>query len=93
MPQNYIDSSSDTMDELWHTIKNSDLDEELEMLTRVAMEEERDNLHNRTRVHRCSIQGRTVINRGRIPGSTMTTSVKTLCTLPLNFRGGSTSFS
>ncbi|RWR94254.1 putative nuclease HARBI1 [Cinnamomum micranthum f. kanehirae] len=66
MSQNYTDSSSDTTDKLWHTVINSDSDEELQMLCRAALEEERENLRRRTRVHRGSIQGHAVIHRGRI---------------------------
>ena len=64
MSQNYTDFSSDTTDELWHTVINSNSDEELQMLCRAAMEEERENLRRRTRVHRGSIQGHAVIHRG-----------------------------
>ncbi|RWR87994.1 putative nuclease HARBI1 [Cinnamomum micranthum f. kanehirae] len=32
MSQNYTDSSSNTTDELWHTVINSDSDEELQIL-------------------------------------------------------------
>ncbi|RWR75069.1 putative nuclease HARBI1 [Cinnamomum micranthum f. kanehirae] len=68
MSQNHTDSSSDTTDELWHTVINSDSDEELQMLCRAALEEESENLRRRTRVHRGSIQGHAVIHRGRISG-------------------------
>ncbi|RWR85272.1 putative nuclease HARBI1 [Cinnamomum micranthum f. kanehirae] len=68
MSQNYIDSSSDTADELWHTVINSDSDEELQTLCRAALEEEKENLRRRTRVYRSSIQGHAVIHRGRISG-------------------------
>ncbi|RWR76319.1 putative nuclease HARBI1 [Cinnamomum micranthum f. kanehirae] len=44
MSQNYTDSSSDTTDELWHTVINFDSDKELQMLCRAALEEERENL-------------------------------------------------
>ncbi|RWR86315.1 putative nuclease HARBI1 [Cinnamomum micranthum f. kanehirae] len=57
MSQNYTDSSSNTTDELWHTVINSDSKEELQMLCRAALEEERENLRRRTRVHCGSIQG------------------------------------
>ncbi|RWR85040.1 putative nuclease HARBI1 [Cinnamomum micranthum f. kanehirae] len=66
MSQNHTDSSSDTTDELWHTVINSDSDEELQMLCRAALEEESENLRRRTRVHRGFIQGHAVIHRGRI---------------------------
>ncbi|RWR76327.1 hypothetical protein CKAN_00476600 [Cinnamomum micranthum f. kanehirae] len=68
MSQNHTDSSFDMTDELWHTVINSDSDEELQMLCRVALEEESENLRRRTRVHRGSIQGHAVIHRGRISG-------------------------
>ncbi|RWR74579.1 putative nuclease HARBI1 [Cinnamomum micranthum f. kanehirae] len=68
MSQNHTDSSSDTTDELWHTVINSDSDEELQMLCRAALEEESENLRRRTRVHRDSIQGHAIIHRGRISG-------------------------
>ncbi|RWR74380.1 RNA polymerase I termination factor [Cinnamomum micranthum f. kanehirae] len=68
MSQNDTDSSSDTTDELWHTVINSYSDEELQMLYRAALEEERENLRRRMRVHRGSIQGCAVIHRGRISG-------------------------
>ncbi|RWR72915.1 putative nuclease HARBI1 [Cinnamomum micranthum f. kanehirae] len=57
MSQNYTDSSSDMTDELWHTVINSDSDEELQMLCRAVLEEERENLRRKTRVQRGSIQG------------------------------------
>ncbi|RWR84687.1 putative nuclease HARBI1 [Cinnamomum micranthum f. kanehirae] len=41
-------------------------EEELQMLCRAALEEERENLRRRTRVHRGSIQYHVVIQRGRI---------------------------
>ncbi|RWR93167.1 putative nuclease HARBI1 [Cinnamomum micranthum f. kanehirae] len=68
MSQNHTDSSSDMTDELWHTVINSDSDEELQMLCRAALEKESENLRRRTRVHRGSIQGQAVIHRGRISG-------------------------
>ncbi|RWR94628.1 putative nuclease HARBI1 [Cinnamomum micranthum f. kanehirae] len=68
MSQNRTDSSSDMTDELWHTIINSDSDEELQMLCMAALEEESENLQRRTRVHHDSIQGHAVIHRGRISG-------------------------
>ncbi|RWR92167.1 putative nuclease HARBI1 [Cinnamomum micranthum f. kanehirae] len=55
-------------DKLWHTVINSDSDEELQMLCRAALEEESENLQRRTRVHRGSIQGHAVMHRGRISG-------------------------
>ncbi|RWR72099.1 hypothetical protein CKAN_00029800 [Cinnamomum micranthum f. kanehirae] len=91
MSQNYTDSSSDTTDELWHTVINSDSDEELQMLCRAALEEEREKLRRKTRVHRGYIQGQAVSTEDEsqdITGFTMTTLVKTLSTLPLNFEGG-----
>ncbi|RWR83961.1 putative nuclease HARBI1 [Cinnamomum micranthum f. kanehirae] len=54
--------------ELWHTVINSDSDEELQMLCRAALEEERENLRRRTKMHRGSIQGHAVIQRERISG-------------------------
>ncbi|RWR72185.1 putative nuclease HARBI1 [Cinnamomum micranthum f. kanehirae] len=68
MSQNYTDSSSDMTDELWHTVINSDSEEELQMLCRATLEEVSENLRRRTRVHRGFIQGHAVIHRGQISG-------------------------
>ncbi|KAM1739902.1 hypothetical protein FF1_015422 [Malus domestica] len=68
MPQIFSDSSSDSAEEHFWSIVNSESDEELERLELVALQNEQENMETGMRKRRGSINGHAYINRRRLDG-------------------------